>query len=46
MDSETLEIKLKIEQQGSRDNNHKLCNIGSAERSILYMQVLLKCCYI
>jgi hypothetical protein len=32
--------------QGNPDRNHKLWNIGSIERYILYMQVLLECCYI
>ena len=31
--------------QGNPDRNHKLCNIGSSERCILHMQVLLECCY-
>jgi hypothetical protein len=32
--------------QGNPDRNHKLYNIVSSERYILYMQVLLECCYI
>ena len=32
--------------QGNPDRNHKLWNIIPTERDILYMQVLLGCCYI
>jgi hypothetical protein len=32
--------------QGNPERNHKLWNIGSTERYILHMQVLLECCYI
>ena len=32
--------------QGNPDRNQKLCNIGSTERYILHMQVLLECYYI
>jgi hypothetical protein len=32
--------------QGNPDRNHKLWNVVSSERYILYMQVLLECCYI
>ena len=32
--------------QGNPDRNHKLWNIVSSESYILYMQVLLECCYL
>jgi hypothetical protein len=32
--------------QGHHDSNYKLWNIGSTEKYVLHMQVLLKCCYI
>jgi hypothetical protein len=32
--------------QGNPDRNQKFWNIGSTERYVLHMQVLLECCYI
>ena len=36
----------KVKHQGHPDRNHKVWNIVSTEICILYMSVLLECCYI
>jgi hypothetical protein len=35
---------MKVILEGNPDWNHKLWNMGSIERYILHMEVLLECC--